>query len=364
MAKLDPPIFIATDAQERLMRAIETFERETARDLKPAQPERLTLNAMAYELNLHAIQVQEAMRQGLVDFARFPMLDYLGRFYGITRLPPSSAKTTLRVTIAPRERSFTLPLGAAVAVGDSVFATDFDLLIPPNGMSGEVTATAAVPGPSGNGFAPGQIDRLLAPIAGVAVVNITPSAGGGDIEDDEALRLRILEAPEKMTVAGSKGAYIQRVREVSPTIVAVGVASPRPGDIDIAFLTRDGPPSPELIAQVQAHLSDRLVRPMGDAVTVKPPRRIAYRIDAEVILTQEADAETTLAACRKAAWDFATALRWQLGRDIVPRQIVRALMIPGIHDLILHSPSAIVAKPDDWPDCEAIALTPSGRADD
>lgn len=362
---LPAPQFIPTDPTARLNDAIATFETATGRTLRPAQPERLTLNSLAYEINLHAARVQAAMLQGLVDFATYPMLDYLGRFQAVERLPAASAQTTLRFTLAaPRPSALSIPAGTRVAGGDTIFLTDAELLLAPGQTQGQVTATAAEPGEASNGFAPGQINALLIPLAGVSVANVTASAGGAPVEGDDALRARIMEAAESTTVAGSRGAYEARAREVSSAIIAVGVHSPRPGDVDITILTRDGLPSPELLAAVADHLSDRRVRPMGDLVRVLPPRRVGYAIAARLTLTQEADAETTLAAAGAAATAHAAKLRAALGRDVVPNQIRTALMVPGVHDLVLDAPAATTLVADEWADCTAITLTLEGRADD
>lgn len=371
---LPAPQFISTDAIARLNDAIATFERETGRSLRPAQPERLTLNSQSYEINLHAARVNEALKLALVDFSVYPILDYLGRFQAVERLPAASAKTTLRFSLvaarpagvfdAPSASSATIiPAGTRVAAGDAIFATDAELLLAPGQTQAQVTATAVEAGEASNGFAPGQINALLIPLAGVSVANLTASAGGAPVEGDDALRARIMEAAESTTVAGSRGAYEARAREVSSAIIAVGVHSPRPGDVDITILTRDGLPSPELLALVADHLSDRRVRPMGDLVRVLPPRRVGYQIVASLTLTQEADAVSTLDAANKAASSHATALRAALGRDLVPNQIRAALLVSGVHDLTLTAPAARVLEADEWADCTAITLTLAGRAD-
>jgi phage-related baseplate assembly protein len=361
---LPAPQFISTDPTARLNEAIGTFERETGRTLRPAQPERLTINGMAYEVNLHAARVNEALKLALIDFSAYPILDYLGRFQAVERLPSASAKTTLHFSLVATRTAVTIiPAGTRVAAGDAIFATDVELLLAPGETSGTVTATAAEAGEASNGFAPGQISALLANLPGVTVTNLTPSAGGAPVEGDDALRARIMEAAEGITVAGSRGAYEARAREVSSAITAVGVHSPRPGDVDITILTRDGLPSPELLLAVADHLSDRRVRPMGDLVRVLPPRRVGFEIVAELTLTQEADAASTLDTANKAASSYAAALRAALGRDVVPNQIRAALLVPGVHDLTLNAPAARVLEADEWADCDGITLTLAGRAD-
>ena len=85
----------------------------------------------------------------------------------------------------------------------------------------------------------------------MAVSNTTVSAGGVEIEGDEAYRERVLLAPESFSVAGPVGAYQYWARQASPAVVDVHVANdtdgggqPIGGRVAVTVLAKDGLPIP------------------------------------------------------------------------------------------------------------------------
>jgi phage-related baseplate assembly protein len=362
-----PPTYINRDPKAIEAALIADFERSLGRTLFPAQPERLLVSALAYRLALHATQVQLAAELNLVNYSSGFVLEGLGVHHGVTRLPAAPARVTLRLSRTVASATATLlPVGTgAVGPDGSVWQTLVEVFVPEAiGGAVDVVAEALDPGPQLNGFAPGQIAQMNAPLAGIAVANVTASAGGAAVESDDALRERIRTAPASFSVAGSVEAYEWQARSVSPAIIAARAHSPRPGDIDVYVLTQDGLPSAELLAQVLAHLSDRRVRPMGDLVRVLAPVRHAFTVSAGLILTRDADAADSLARARSAVLDHCQALRAGLGADIVPNQFRRALMQSGVHDVTLEAPLGQSLAPFHWPDCTAVTVEIAGRADD
>ncbi len=89
-AALPHPTFIDHDPAAVSRRLIEGFETAMDRTLQPGQPERLFIDWLAYQLALLRIDVQETGEQMLLAFARGAVLDHLGAFLGIARLPDES----------------------------------------------------------------------------------------------------------------------------------------------------------------------------------------------------------------------------------------------------------------------------------
>lgn len=365
---LPEPSFIDRDVAAILQAMVADWEAATGTTLYPAQPERLDINNRAYREQLLRVAVQEAAKQNLLQYARFPMLDFLGRFHGVTRQPASSARTRLRFsTASPAALPILIPLGASASTSDGriQFRADAPVEIPAGQTSVTVTATASAAGSAANGFAPGQVSVLVASIPGVtAVTNLDATTGGADIEGDEALRARIQAAPEKYSVAGPMGAYIWHAKSVRQDILDVAVRSPVPGDIEVAVLTAAGMPTPELLALVEERLNDRSVRPMCDRVIVRAPSRVALSVRVAVWLTQDADPVLLPAQARAALDAWAADRQAGLGRDVIGSQIVRTVSGGGIYRAIVQSPEDTVLGPMDWADIETVDLIVMGRGDD
>jgi phage-related baseplate assembly protein len=365
---LPEPSFIDRDADAIVQAMIADWESATGTTLYPAQPERLDINNRAYREHLLRIAVQEAAKQNLLRYARFPMLDFLGHFHAVTRQPASAARTRLRFTAsAPATLPILIPLGAAASTGDGriLFRADVAKEIPVGETTVTVTATASAAGAQGNGFGPGQINLLVASIPGVsAVTNLDATTGGADIEGDEALRARIQAAPEKYSVAGPEGAYIWHAKSVRQDISDVAVRSPVPGDIEVAILTETGLPSPELLALVEARLNDRSIRPMGDRVIVRAPRRVPLAVQLQVWLTRDADPVIVPQQIDAALASWAQQRMAGLGRDFVQSQVAVAASVQGVYRVEVLSPANTVLGPMDWAEVTALDVTIMGRGDD
>jgi phage-related baseplate assembly protein len=366
---LPEPNFIERDPRAITAEIIAEFERLTGRTLYPAQMERLLVNIIAYRETLVRIAIQEAAKQNLVRFAEAPVLDYLGEYMGETRLPAQSARTTLRFATEVRTTLLLIPAGTRVEVsgssGDAVFETDVDGIIAAGKTSTAISATCSTPGTVGNGWNVGQINALVDTFADadVSVVNITVPEGGADEESSDRLRERIMLAPEKFSVAGSRLAYVAHVKAVHQSIVDVDVQSPSPCVVVLYPLLDTGLPGADMLALIEAAISGERVRPLTDQVTVTVPGIVEYEIEAELILYRDADADKVLEAAQAAATSYTADRAAGLGRDIVPVQLESALKVPGVYDIIRTSPGKIVVESHQWASCTDIRLSIAGVAD-
>lgn len=126
-AALPHPTFIDHDPAAVGSRLIEGFEAAMGRTLQPAQPERLFIDWLAYQFSLLRIEVQETGEQMLLAFARGAVLDHLGAFLGIARLPgETDDRLRERIREAPETFSVAGPVlayralvfGAAAGIVD------------------------------------------------------------------------------------------------------------------------------------------------------------------------------------------------------------------------------------------------------
>lgn len=152
------------------------------------------------------------------------------------------------------------------------------------------------------------------------------------LEEDDALRERIQMRWEGLTTAGSRSSYILHARNASALVADATAISPSPAVavVTIQQLQGDGVATPELLAHVQAYLSDEDLRPIGDRLTVQSAEVLPYMIEAVVHpVGSGSENEAILAECRKrlAAW---VNPRRRLGVEIARSAIDAQLHITGV----------------------------------
>ncbi|HEX8583058.1 MAG TPA: baseplate J/gp47 family protein [Allosphingosinicella sp.] len=162
------------------------------------------------------------------------------------------------------------------------------------------------------------------------------------MEADDALRERIVLAPESYSVAGPEQAYIFHAASADAAVADASAVSPAPGEVVVTVLARAGngaAPAP-LLAKVQAALS-KPVRPLGDAVTVASAQIIPFAVEATLYTYAGPDTELVLTAARARVETYLAENR-KLGRDITVAGITAALFVAGVQNVALPSPAADV----------------------
>ena len=358
---------VEDDLATVLAETVADYERRAGKVLQPAHIERLIINAFAYRETLLRAQVNEAYRQQHPRFATGLMLDLCGDDVGTPRLSAQSALTTLRFSAQISDgQQIPVPKGTLVAAGQVSFATTAAGMLTAQSPAVELPAECTRAGAAGNGWSAGQINtpaERLHPTIDVAAANTTASAGGAEAEDDEAYRERILLAFESFSVAGPVGAYQYWARQAGAAVADVHVANaldgagnPIGGRVAVTVLAKDGLPSAELLAKVQAALSAEDRRPLCDTVSVAAPQPVDYTLDAELTLFTGANAAEVLAAARAAWADYEAKRRTKLGLDIVPLDIQMALKVAGVYNVVLHGLPLTEVKPDQWARCTAVNI--------
>ncbi|HEX8554828.1 MAG TPA: baseplate J/gp47 family protein, partial [Sphingomonas sp.] len=133
-----------------------------------------------------------------------------------------------------------------------------------------------------------NLDHLGA-LVGVARLTLTPAdpvtGAPAIMESDDALRQRIVLAPESFTVAGPELAYVARAKAADAGVLDASATSPAPGEVLVSVLARtgDGSASAVLVDAVRAAVTDRAVRPLGDLVTVASADIVPFAVSASLI---------------------------------------------------------------------------------
>jgi phage-related baseplate assembly protein len=211
-------------------------------------------------------------------------------------------------------------------------------------------------------FATGaQLDHLAA-LVGVARLVITraDTATGATavLEDDDALRQRIVLAPEGFSVAGPELAYVFHAKSAAPGVLDSSATSPDPGEVVVSVLSRDGDgtASWSLLDAVEAVVRNPRIRPLGDAVSVRSAEIVPFAIVADLVTFTGPDRALLLASARTRL-DAYLANSRKLGRDITRSAIFGALMTEGVQNAVIYEPAAdVVCDLTEAAHCTAITL--------
>lgn len=185
-----------------------------------------------------------------------------------------------------------------------------------------------------------NLERLTITPADDTTVPPTPAV----MEDDAALQERVQLAPEGMSVAGPKMAYVKHARDADGRVADASAYSPSPASVVVTVLSTegDGTASPDLLAKVEAALSDEDVRPVGDRLRVQSARIIYYTLKAVVHMKPGPEAEPGIAEARR-RFELYRAERKRLGRGINVSAINAALFVSGASKVDIEDPPADIA---------------------
>lgn len=368
MATLPEPVFFDTDQAAIIADMQAYYEGLVGKKLAPTQIEMMIINSFAYRETIVRIAGNEAGKQNLLSFAVYPMLDYLGDFFAVTRLPAAAALCTLQFTMVANNPALVIPAGVRVQSTDGkvVFITLSDLSIGANQANASVTAQCTTDGVLGNGYQVGDISILLDPQAFVAsVINSDITNAGTDAESDDALRERIRLAPSTFSTAGPDEAYIFFAKSANPGIIDVAITSPVPGDVNIyPLMTGGAAPSDEVIAQVLAACNAEQVRPLNDNVSVLAPEAVDYSIEVNLTILTDAIDQSITDLVTSQLNAYIAARQTKLGIDVVISQIIGQCMVTGVYECNVVSPTEdISVSQSQYANCTGLTVNITGESD-
>lgn len=206
-----------------------------------------------------------------------------------------------------------------------------------------------------------DVERLTITPADDTTVPPTPAV----METDDALRRRIQLSFEGFSTAGPEGAYVFHSLGADSRVLDASASSPTPGAVVVAVLSNigNGSATSDLLAAVNAVLSNEDVRPLTDNVTVKSATIINYSVSATLTLYPGPDSDVVL----QAATDSLAAYIEQnhrLGRDITLSGLYHALHQEGVQNVTLTSPTAnVVAAWDQACYCTGTTVVVGGTGE-
>lgn len=326
--------FVETDPEAIKAEIVSRYENAAGRTLATADPIRIFLLAVADEIIQQRVLINMAAQSNLLSYATGEYLDALGEYLLVSRLPASKAVTNIRFTLSQAlEEVYVIPAGTEITNGIVTFATDEELVIAAGDLTGDVSASCTVAGVAGNGYLPGQISTIVMPMTFVDLAeNTNATYGGADIESDEDYAERIRLAPNSFSVAGPIKAYVFYTQSVSSAIIDVSVDSPTPGVVNVYPLLEGGViPDQTLLDKVLEKLSAEDVRPLTDDVHALQAEAVTYTINVRYFIknSDKNKAETIRTNVAAAVENYRLWQQGKIGRDIVPAELVRAVMNAG-----------------------------------
>jgi phage-related baseplate assembly protein len=355
------PQFVERDPDVIMSECKAQLEELLGRELQPAQAEQLMLQFIVYREILLLNRFNAAMSQMLYQFSTSPVLDYIAALVAVERLPEARSGCTVRFTLIPGHGPVIIPEGTRVAISDGnvIFATVDDASIAPNVNSIDLPVLAETPGKSGNGYAPGDVNKILDPLAFVSTVaNIDITGGGSDVETDEQLRERIKLAPSQYTSAGSRSGYLFYAKSANALITDVSVSSPAPGTVLIVPLTDEDEMPEQVLIDVNNACNAENVRPLTDTVIVSAPMVKDYSIEVNITPYAGSDSMGVQNEIQSALEAYSQEKRKKLGQDIILSHISQVCRLASVYDVHVVSPANnIVVEDGAFAQCTGITVT-------
>lgn len=361
--------FCETDIAKVEAAVITTYESLAEVTLYPGDPVRLFLESLAALIGQQRVVVNYAAKQNLLYYADGDFLDHIGILTDTERLEAEPALTTLEFSLSgPLGYAVAIPQGTRASAGSElIFETTEPGEIAAGETSASVAAACRTADAAGNGLLPGQINRLVDPIAGISfVVNTTETNGGSDREADGDYRDRIRLSPEKYSSAGPALSYKFWALSAQETIVDVSVLSPIPGQVDLYVLTAGGTPaSSDILDLVEAAVNQDKVRPLCDTVTVNAPAQVSYDVTATYYIrtADQLQAASIQSAVQTAVNNY---LDWQkaaIGRDINPSELISRIVGAGAKRVEGASPGYTALDPAQVATEGSVSVTYGGLED-
>lgn len=161
------------------------------------------------------------------------------------------------------------------------------------------------------------------------------------METDDALRVRVPEAFEGLSVAGPTAAYEFHAKSADGRVQDVSATSPSPASVLITVLSREGngEAAADLLATVNTALNAETVRPVADRVTVQGATIHDYSVKAKLHLFDGVAAGPCLEAANAQLAAYLTEQK-KLGRSVRRESYGAVLRVPGVDWVEMIEPAA------------------------
>ncbi len=339
--------FVPTDPEEVAAGLIALYEDIFGATVQPASPERLFIQCVAAIIIQERVMNNYTGNQNIPSRAEGKNLDALAELtYSKARPAARAATCTMRFSISEAQKSAVLiPAGTRITDASKtlVWETPKDNYVPIGETHVDVEhVVCQTTGTAGNGYTPGQINKLVDVYDYyTSCENITTSAGGSNAPDDDEYYELMRSSMDAYSTAGATGSYIYWAKQVSTEIKDVAAVSPTPGVVKLYVLMDGGKlADEEMKAKVLSECSADERRPLTDWVSVEDAGVVPYSIAFTYYTQSDAgiSAADLSAAVEKTVENFVSWQCGKLGRDINPSHLIGELMKTGVKRVELTAP--------------------------
>jgi phage-related baseplate assembly protein len=179
------------------------------------------------------------------------------------------------------------------------------------------------------------------------------------MESDDSLRERAQMAWEGLSTAGPRNSYIFHARAADGRVADATAESPSPAVavVTVQSLLGDGTASADLLASVNAYLSDDDRRPVADRLTVQSAQIVRYQVKAKLyLLSSGPESEPILAASEARLLAYVNQRR-RLGMEVSESALHAAAHVEGVRKVELEGWVDIVATKAQAPYCTKVTVT-------
>ncbi|TDL95678.1 baseplate assembly protein [Stutzerimonas stutzeri ATCC 17588 = LMG 11199] len=179
------------------------------------------------------------------------------------------------------------------------------------------------------------------------------------MEGDEPLRERIQMAMEGLSTAGPRNAYIFHARSADGRVADASCISPNPAEVVVTVQSAlgDGSADADLLAVVDAYLSDEDRRPVADRLTVQGAEVLPYSVNAVLYLNTVGPEAEPIRAAAEARGLALVSQRRRLGQEVNRSALDAALHIEGVKRVVLPGWVDVVATETQAPYCTGFTVT-------
>ena len=329
--------------EEIYQEMLDCFAAETGMELDGTGEQAVRMYALAAQVYGLYEEAAWTKKQCFPQTATGEELDKHAFLRGLSRKEAARAEGTLRFSVNTAA-SVDLPIPAGtvcLTAGLTAFETTEAGVLPAGSLSVEVPARAVEPGAGGNAAAYTIRTMTVAPAGIAAVINPGAFSGGGEEEDDETLRARVLATFQAMPNGANAAWYAQKAMEVSG-VAAVKVL-PRNrglGTVDVVVASPAGIPTQSLLNAVRAALSAQ--REIAVDVRAAAPTAKEITVLVQVKAKTGYDGAGVRQAVREAIQSWFDGKL--LGQDILLARLGEGIYhVDGVENYAIVSPGADVA---------------------
>ncbi|HCD7157090.1 TPA: baseplate assembly protein [Pseudomonas aeruginosa] len=179
------------------------------------------------------------------------------------------------------------------------------------------------------------------------------------LESDDSLRERAQMAWEGLSTAGPRNSYIFHARAADGRVGDASAVSPSPAVavITVQAVAGNGAAPADLVATVQAYLSDEDRRPIADRLIVQSAEVLPYSVTATLYLNSAGPESEPIMHAAEASLLAYVHQRRRLAMEVSESAIHAALHVEGVRKVELIGWKDVVATEAQAPYCAEVKLT-------